>query len=271
MQENKEKKVEITDTKSNNKKGNNIFDICLIIICMTSVLSFIIVQFIFPGIREHNINNILSKYDKSKEYSFMYYDYMISDKNKEILEKTLSENKDVVKLLKNNNIRIAVTDKKVQEVVKDITVVNPEMHKEAVGAFIEKLDIIILNPYKYSETLKEELKKEKDKLEKNLEFLDTQLNKNLLLHEIGHFLDSLGGNKLEENKEMQEAFEKEKDIVILELTEYPKSNIKEYIAECISYYLMYGKVEVNEGVEENSTQTSKLIKETVDRVLKSAN
>lgn len=307
------KKLSVKIMNKYNKYKEIIINILLLIAIVLFSLS-IVKSNIYPTIKCEKELTKINDIDKS--YDFLYYDENIRPEAKEIYPEVLNRYDFIIDELKQNNIKILITNKNIRDKYKELTSLdNLEINDAVVGLFIKKLKLILIKdvdslstntiPMEYvknsiSNELKERYKGKDNILLKDFfsdtivvdEFTETlvkelttnktstkinigdivslsdlglmteyEINQNgsTLLHELGHFMNSISNKKLLEDKGFIETYNSEKD-EIFNNSDYFKSNESEFLAQCISNYLLYGNVSWND----NKYKTTEYIKNLIN-------
>lgn len=222
----------------------------------------------------------VEKIDKDDTYDFLYFDKKLNDNVRKNYKEMIDLQPEIAKSLKENKIKIFISGNSIKNSFLNISnSTNIEVSDNTVGAFIKDYKLILIkyrNPreMKTVQPIGINKENEKERLSKNtkqttladlyteeqlLDF-DITLNKTILYHEIGHYLDKYSHLELSFNPIFYKAYLTERNKLFASDDKYYISNISEYIAQSVSYYLMYGSVEgKNNTLKANTTETSKFI------------
>lgn len=222
--------------------------------------------------------------DKDSTYDFLYFDKSLNSEIRENYKDMLKLQPEIVDSLSKNKIRVFVSENDIQTSISKLSkIIKLPVTERTVGIFIKEYNLITLK-YQNPRNFKTKLIKgtDNDKInellnqnitnttlgmiydEKQLTQLDILTNKTVLYHEIGHYLDAYAKHKLDYNYGFYKAYLKEKDLLMSNEESYYKKNVSEYIAQSVSYSLIYGNVESkNNFVKPNTTETSKYIKNLI--------
>lgn len=213
-----------------------------LIFILILVLKTDIVQRTHIGLLIDVMEKNIAKYTLSinKETNYIYYDYDISDLEKENLEVNLMKLKHLQNIFKENNLKIFVSRNSIDTSEKllfsNLANFEKNTSNSTSGSYYPNFNLIILDLYDL-DTIYNMSKDEELKLKYALE-LSNELNISTLLHEIGHFLDDVSGNELHTQTLFIDAYDNERDKIFDEDEKYYKSTIKEYIAESTAKTLL---------------------------------
>lgn len=223
--------------------------------------------------------------DKDDNYDFLYFDKNITADVRKDYENMINLQPEIAKSLSENKMRILISEDDIQTSFSKLSkIVKLPLKNRTVGIFVKEYKLILLkhqNPRVMKTKTSSQIDDNSmlaentkytalDKIyaEELLNDFEILINKTVLYHEIGHYLDKFSTNKLDYNFKFYKAYLTEKKLLFTRDDKYNISSISEYIAQSTSYYLIYGSVEgKNNLLEPNSTKTSKYIGNLVNEYI----
>ena len=251
------------------------FFICLILVFITSVVFNKIFDYGKGLFYESKIEKNLDNKSQDSKYSFLYYDEDIKEETKEIYRECLNDVSFLVDDLKEKSTNIYVSNKKVLESLFELTGSKRfKVSNNVIALYINKLNLVIvdssydpiktnltINKNEVPENLVSLLEENDIRAVNNFYYLDLEniianilseddvksikniYSKKTLYHELGHFMDYNSSIRLSKDKNFKKIFKEEKNIIFGKEQSYYKDDIREYIAECVSFILNDGSIE----------------------------
>lgn len=275
-------------------KGLSFF-ICLILVLISSFVFNRIFDYGRTLFYEHKIEKNLNDKAQDSKYDFLYYDDDIKEETKDIYRGYVKSIDFITDELKEKETKIYIANKKVLNSVSELTGSKRfNIADNSIALYIDKLNLIVVDnsydptkgsfilseseiPEKILRVLKENnIKPKGDSYYLDLETILPKIlseeeldsiryiyNRKTLYHELGHFMDYNSPIKLSKDKNFKKVFEEEKNVIFSELDNYYKDDIREYIAECVSFILNDGSIEESISVD-TKLNTNEYIKSLID-------
>lgn len=263
------------------KCGDLLFLIIFMIVMIISL--FMIIK---PKLEYKNLTNNIKNYNSYE--NILFFDESISFENKNLYKNYLADYPKLTDVIYKNNLKIFISQEDVNKSVNKLLSNNKKYGDSLLGLYFNKYNLIVLKDYdsknivinlsendkllaegEYKEFIKDKDSYKLNELYSNEELMkiNNDFNKNVFYHEIGHFIY----NKFNKNintERLKASYEKERLLLFpLEEKNYIRSNINEFIAECISNYLNYGYVEINNKIDKNKSDTGKIISDFIDNIV----
>lgn len=243
-----------------------------------SSIVFLLVLTIFVVFKVFNLNNLFNfkdiegvnlkienNFEKSKDYSFLYFDKNFT--NQDIYMNILAENEFIKQILLKYDTKLIISNGDVNSIYNDLLENNVQISDKIMGLYEPNINALIIKDIDVSNNeIDLEYGEEvliKDKFSKE-EIYDINYKslKNVIYHEIGHLLVDTNKFTLNEKIKSHIAFMKESELI--SDRSYIYENYDEFLAESISNYFNYKNVQADNN---NAIKTQDLISNYINKIM----